>query len=437
MDNNAIEMPIPSIEYWENNNNLVELKSFKRQYENNSTHTLDQEKLYKKICSKIEELEKKELEEVLNEERKDNSILDKFQIITIHEEEKSSNDRDVYDTKMDSYYLKCDNIVYEIEKENVDKVKIIIGDKEKLKNLNEQQIIDLLHEYLTPVEEKSIEIGKEQSVKEIETQIDNFDSDIKKKTTIKDLEDINKEREILTEYVRLNNLVDIELKMTINSRGERLYLLGDRAIKFLGEEKSMHFYTKDGEEIVKSQVDETIDLNNNFNYNINNNIVKNKDIVNNNIKNRSVEEVNAAYDINYFKNYISNLNGILQKIYNGIKLEEKEESFLRTFVQIYINSINQGLFIDSEVIDFYESMKSSFKENYYPYDEINNLFNSQVNKENQNKEETLENKNEINDVKKLTLNNTYADKGFVNILYIVLSILVTCSVIVYLFLINK
>ena len=446
MDNN-MEMPSFNLEYLKDNNNITDLKAYKEQYEGQSTHTPEQDEMYKEVSSRLEQLEQKELKDVLLEGQKENNSLENFQIITIHKEQKAVNDRDIYNTNIDSNYLKLDDKVFEIENQNIDKVKAILSDKDKAKDLGQQEILNLLSPYLTNVDEKTLVIGEETTSEMINKQVDDIDNDYLKQTAIKNMPEILNEKDKITEYVKKNNLEDLNVKMTVNSRGERLYLVGDNAIKFLGDNKEMHIYKKNGEEVIYNSLNNNNNIDNiarevdinSINQNTGerhdvsiNSQNSNIDIQNNNEDNNLN---NSQYDIEYFAKNITFLNAIANKIYSRIALEQNEVVFFKMFIDVYQNSEKQGLYIDEDLKDFYYRFGNEIKKENYNVPEISSMISDQEIKENLEDKNELEKKND--DVKKYVLTNPNVDKGFVNIIYIVLLILVSSLIFVYLLFVNK
>ena len=132
--------------------------------------------------------------------------------------------------------------------------------------------------------------------------------------------------------------------------------------------------------------------------------------------------------------YVSKLDTILGQIELGMQLNPDDKSFLINFIKEYKNNSNQGLFVDFRLRDFYDGrLLQSFTNNkYLNCEDIYNLLGIEENKV----QEVVNNKEE-NQAMKLTLNNNSVDKGFVNIIYIILSIVVSCLIFVYLFFINR
>ena len=87
---NTIEIPKVSYEYYARSRNIVELESFKNQYENESEHTKIQEEIYDMVCTKLEIL------------KSQNNINENSETINIDENKEQSLDKNVKVLRLDN-----------------------------------------------------------------------------------------------------------------------------------------------------------------------------------------------------------------------------------------------------------------------------------------------------------------------------------------------
>ena len=87
---NTIEIPKVSYEYYARSRNIVELESFKNQYENESEHTKIQEEIYNMVCTKLEIL------------KSQNNINENSETINIDENKEQSLDKNVKVLRLDN-----------------------------------------------------------------------------------------------------------------------------------------------------------------------------------------------------------------------------------------------------------------------------------------------------------------------------------------------
>ena len=413
--NNTIEMPQASLDYYRQTSDPATLNAMKNNLINKNDRSEKEEELLNIVNERLEELNNVDIQKTLEETKKSNSNLDNFEILKVPKE---YNDKDNYGFRNDSNYLKVKAngkvVVYEIPNNYTQKVQSILSDGESLKDLSEKDIMDKLLPYLSGLEEKSIGVSEELSNDNIIKEIDKINDTETKKAFTSNMDKVIKEAEILRNYVKLNNLQEEQLVRATNSKGERIYIIGDKTIKFLGENLDMYFLNETGMEKANN-IEQQEKVENNTPENDTNNL----ESTNNNI-----------VDISSFENQIEILTGITDKIYGGFDLDEQEIKFFTSFIKAYIEALNNGVNIYAPLTGIYDTFSNSGS---FINEEINNMIQNEK-QEKEEKGQTLDN----NNVKKLVLNdNTNNTGGFAKIIYIIVSIVVFILIVLYFFLVNR
>ena len=396
LNESNLEMPTVSLDYYKSTNDVSVLLSTFERLENKS-RTDNEEELYTIIKNRINYLNNIDIQKTVNEEKDNNNILANIEVLKIIE---SMNDKDNYGFRNDMNIIKLssgNNMLYEVPKENLLKVEALLKSSKNFKT--EQELLDKLKPYLlemkgTKLDLNNIDINKEldnkYNVEEIKSIRQNSDR-------------VYMERNILKQYIYKRGLSNIEVKTVSNSRGERLYLLGSTVIKFLGENLDMYILNGKGNEKISTN-----------NYNKDLNKKDNKTIVINNI--------------NEYSGYINVLETITNKIYSRIELSKEEEMFFEKFIKLYIESY-RDVEVYAPLVSIYDTFYGS---DCYVNDNINIMINAERSKEMEEREKSKEN-NSLS----LKLENKDYNNGFVNIIYIIATIIVSISIILYLFLVNK
>lgn len=373
-----------------NNINFLEFykKSIEVAIERNPLYNIDDVIDILNACSKqINKL--KGVDNVVNSFKEIKSQTTKFDNISIICSPKEINDKTLENVRKDVYYIKINingiNELYEVS--NKDKLMNIINNIELLKNMSEQELINMLtsKEISTKLQTKEMNTkdNKSITVDYIKEEVNNIYDTYVRNVFENNIDNVIKERMDLNEYIK-KNMPEEKVEYALNSNGERIYMVGDKIIKFVGEERNMYFLSENGDNIVNTVSFEQYQNSSN------------------NISNE-----------NELKEYKDNPDLIRSSLYilfeNGnLTLEQKENAI--NFLRICIENEEKDI-SNYEMQEIFDEYYNYAKENnIYPDERIREIFNRKDKLEN-NKEH--ENSNKLNNthVKKLILEDNY--KGFI------------------------
>lgn len=252
---------------------------------------------------------------------KDNT--EKLNNISIIDTPRYMNDK-IDGFRKDVTYIKLNHLDEMYEIRNVDKVKKFLNNKEIIETLNEEDIIRFLRENCDKIETKEIDINKndELTSESIKKEIESINDPYLKEMFIKEQNDILKERVEIDKYVK-TNLPDKNIEYGINSNGERIYTVGDKIIKFEGEERNMQIL--DQTEVKENDVKEE-----KFNEYKKGNETK-TDFLNENVTN--IYEYDGKEEL---------LNTIIEAIFNGIGLSDEQLDFFTKFLDKCVTNEELG-----------------------------------------------------------------------------------------------
>lgn len=324
----------------------------------------------------------------------------KFDNISLICSPKEINDKTLENVRKDVYYIKINNNgkneLYELS--NKDKIMNIISNLELLKNMSEQELINILtsKEISTKLHTNEMDIKDNQVITPdyIKNEVNNIYDTYVRKAFENNIDDVVRERIDLNEYIK-KNMPDTKVEYALNSNGERIYMVKDKIIKFVGEERNMYFLSENGDDIVNTVSFEQ--------YQNNSNLENNKD------------------ELREYKDTPESIRSELYLLFENETLTSEQKENAINFLSICIENEEKG-------INNYE-MQEIFDE-YYNYAKENNIYPDERIREIFNRKDKLEN-NKINDnsnklnnqhTKKLLLDNNY--KGFIATAIILESVLV-------------
>lgn len=384
-------------------NNIKFLEFYKKSIEiaieRNSIYNIEDVKDILSVCSKqINKL--KGVDDVVESFKEIKEQTTKFDNISLICSPKEINDKTLENVRKDVYYIKINingrNELYELS--NKDKIMNIINNVELLKNMSEQELINILtsKEICTKLHTKEMDIKDNKAITPdyIKNEVNNIYDTYVRKAFENNIDDVIRERIDLNEYIK-KNMPEAKVEYALNSNGERIYMVKDKIIKFVGEERNMYFLSENGDDIVNTVSFEQ--------YQNGSNSENNKD---------ELKEYKDTPELTRSNLYLLFENETLTS-------EQKENAI--NFLSICIDNEEKG-------INNYE-MQEIFDE-YYNYAKENNIYPDERIKEIFNRKDKLEN-NKINDnsnklnkphTKKLLLDNNY--KGFIATAIILESVLV-------------
>lgn len=371
-----------------NNINFLEFykKSIEVAIERNPLYNIDDVKDILNACSKqINKL--KGVDNVVNSFKEIKSQTTKFDNISIICSPKEINDKTLENVRKDVYYIKINingiNELYEVN--NKDKFMNIINNIELLKNMSEQELINMLtsKEISTKLQTKEMNTkdNKSITVNYIKEEVNNIYDTYVRNVFENNIDNVIKERMDLNEYIK-KNMPEEKVEYALNSNGERIYMVKDKIIKFVGEERNMYFLSENGDNIVNTVSFEQYQNSSNNNDN-------------------ELKEYKDNPDLIRSSLYLLFENG-------NLTLEQKENAI--NFLRICIENEEKGK-SNYEMQEIFDEYYNYAKENnIYPDERIREIFDRKDKLKN-NKEH--ENSNKLNNphIKKLILEDNY--KGFI------------------------
>lgn len=308
----------------------------------------------------------------------------KFDNISMVCSPKEINERTIEDVRKDVYYIKINingkNELYELS--NLDKIMGLIGNKEFMENISEQELISKLtnNEVSTKLKTKDLDMRENRGVtpdyiKEEVNQI--YDTRVRK-TFENRIDDVIKERLNLNEYIK-KNMPEAKIEYALNSNGERIYMVKDKIIKY-DEDMNMYFLSENGDKVLNN---ESFERYNNFN---------------------SDEE-----ELKKYKETPELLRGKIYLLFEGQNLNDNEIKNIINFFEICIANEEKGIGNDELQEIFDEYYKYAKENNIYPDERLREIFErkDKLNKTYENDSKGLENVY----IKKKILENNY--RGFI------------------------
>ena len=262
------------IKHYLNSNDLKELENTLNNINHSGINSNEIKEIKNAIIKRINELKKNDLNDILNNAKKTNYAMNDFSIIETKEEE---NEKDIYGFRNDMYYLKLNengnNIIYEIE--NLDMVRTILGN---IENMTKSEILEKLKPFLKELPKTKMDYKTNLEKETLKKEIYNiYDNEIKQ-AFLNNINQVLKERIELNKYIVNNDLENEELNYSLNSKGERLYYIKDKIIKFDSDLK-MFFLDASGNTLAQNNISNKKKENNNenkFSYNRQNKEENNK-----------------------------------------------------------------------------------------------------------------------------------------------------------------
>ena len=423
----------PIINYYKNTNDIIVLEGVLENLNSTDLVAPEIEEIKEVIINRLNELNNKTIKESINNAKKENINLDDFEII---ETPKEINDKDNYGFRNDSYYLKVNdngNIrIFEIDPSNLDTIKGIFNNKESLKDLSTKEILDKLLPYIKELEKINLDTKNNVDEYSINKEINSiYDNEVRIAFS-NNMDEVLKERELLNEYMDKNGLLQVPLNYSLNRKGERIYLLGDKVIKFVGERKDMYFLSENGNELANNTNSNENNTENDSESTESDNEKKlennefNKNRTGNNENNTNIDNIPDNLNDLDTEFYINAINYTMDKIYKTETLTEYENKLIEIFLTLCVTSDEKDIPIALfEIYDTYYKYLYEY-EDYYN-ETIESLFKPKIEQEKQREKEKKDNKS-------LTLEN---NTGFVNIIYIVCTIIIIVLGIMYVLLVKK
>ena len=406
------------IKHYLNSNDLKELENTLNNINHSGINSKEIEEIKNAILKRINELKKNDLNDILNNAKKTNYAMNDFSIIETKEEE---NEKDIYGFRNDMYYLKLNengnNIIYEIE--NLDMIRTILGN---IENMTKSEILKKLKPFLKELPKTKMDYKTNLEKETLKKEIDNiYDKEIKQ-AFLNNINQVLKERIELNKYIVNNDLENEELNYSLNSKGERLYYIKDKIVKFDSDLK-MFFLDASENTLAQNNISNKEKENNNenkFSYDR-----QNKEENNKLPEIKTLSELDNEY-------YINLLNYIIYKMGKKESLSLEEGQLINKFFLLCLNNKEN---ISGNLYKIYTEFSDSLK-NYNDYEEYNNYLNNDVLDGIKNKNDLeLANEKEKKDSKNLTLENN--STGFVDITLIICAIIMTIVVILYIVLVKK
>lgn len=402
------------IDYYSKTNNINELEDFLHTINNWDLNSSELEEIKQKANERLNILKNQNnIKEIFDKAKELNSNISNFVIV---ETDKNINNKDYNGFRNDVSYLKYinngENKLYEINYEYIENIRNILLN-ENNKSLSSNEIYNLLEPYLKELKQIDIDYNNSLDNDKIKEETDNILDDKIREYYTNNIDAVLRERKIINEYINKNGLENEKLVYSLNSRGERIYYLGEKLIKF-NDNNEMFILDNNSDTFVKDNGNK-VEENTFDKYSNNNEDVK------------KIPENLYEYDESY---YINLLNSIFDKINMSISLNEYENELLIMFLKMCI--IFKEEEIPLNLFEIYEKFKNSIKDYKELYtDEIIEIFN----KKNMLDENRKDLEKELNE-KKLQLVKQNND-GFIDIILICCSIIIVAIAILYIILVKQ
>ena len=368
--------------------------------------------LKKVIENRIYELKNKTLENIVDEIKQINSNLKDFNIV---ETSKDINNKDFYGFRNNTTYLKITNEgkneLYEIEKNNIDKVKEIL-EAEKNNNLQTKDLLEKLTPFLKKLEQVELNYKTNLDKETIIEELNNINEMDVKQVFLRDINDVLKERIKINYYMNDNGLLNEKLNYSLNTNGERIYYIGNQIIKF-DNDKNMRILDENNKFVENEKRNEIEEKEFNIHTKSESNEQNETITIPNNL-----EELDTEF-------YINAIKYSFDKIYAKENLNNYEEKLVEVFLALCSNSNENE--IPLPLFDIYNTYLNYVIESKdYYNDYVEELLKD---KEIDSKEKTNTNEKQ----KKLILDNN----GTVDIILVLCGIILVIIIILYFLLVKK
>ena len=380
---------------------------------NNSIIEYDAIKELKNIIkNRIYELKSKNIENVIDEIKQNNSNLKNFNIV---ETSKDINNKDFYGFRNNATYLKVtdeDNTkLYEIENNNIDQVKEIL-EKENNNNLQTKDLLEKLKPFLNELEQIEMDYKTNLDKDTLIEELNNINGMDVKQVFLRDINEVLKERIKINYYMNDNSLLNERLNYSLNSNGERIYYVGNEIIKF-DNEKNMRILNENNKFVENEKRNELEESK--FNIHTKSESKEQTEIIS--IPN-NLERLNTEF-------YINAIKYSFDKIYSKESLNNYEEKLVEVFLALCSNSNENEIPLPMfDIYNTYLNYVTESKDYYNDY--VEELLKD---KEIDSKEKTNTNEKQ----KKLILDNN----GTVDIILVLCGIILVIIIILYFLLVKR
>lgn len=380
---------------------------------NNSIIEYDVIKELKNIIkNRIYELKSKNIENVIDEIKQNNSNLKNFNIV---ETSKDINNKDFYGFRNNATYLKVtdeDNTkLYEIENNNIDQVKEIL-ENENNNNLQTKDLLEKLKPFLNELEQIEMDYKTNLDKDTLIEELNNINGMDVKQVFLRDINEVLKERIKINYYMNDNSLLNERLNYSLNSNGERIYYVGNEIIKF-DNEKNMRILNENNKFVENEKRNELEESK--FNIHTKSESKEQTEIIS--IPN-NLERLNTEF-------YINAIKYSFDKIYSKENLNNYEEKLVEVFLALCSNSNENEIPLPMfDIYNTYLNYVTESKDYYNDY--VEELLKD---KEIDSKEKTNTNEKQ----KKLILDNN----GTVDIILVLCGIILVIIIILYFLLVKR
>lgn len=394
------------ISHYKKTNSLVEINDLLNNLSNTDLISSDLDEIRIAVEKRKKELEQKSLKDVVDDAIKVNPNISNLSIIITP---RDINDKDYYGFKSDILYLRANingqYIMYEINSQFSNEIKSILEDQKNSK-LSVEELLLRLNGYLTQLKTRKMDLEDNLDIETIKKEVNDIEDNVVKNVFLNNINDVLEERKKLNNYIKENDLVGELLKYSLNSKGERLYYVGNTIIKFVDSNRKLF--------VLDSKSDTFNDIN-----------AKKDDFNNNSDFNQSIP--NSLYEMNN-DYYIKLISNSFDKIYNNLPLTNIEDEIIFIFLNLCVNSKEENIPINLfQIYDNY--YKYLYEYEYYYNDKIENMFKDKITIE-KNREKELKNE------KNLTLKKEDGNFGFVDITLIICFIIIILIIILFILLVK-
>ena len=395
------------ISHYKKTNNLVEINDLLNNLSNTDLISSDLDEIRIVVEKRKKELEQKSLKDVVDDAIKVNPNISNLSVIITP---RDINDKDYYGFKSDILYLRANingkYIMYEINSQFSNEIKSILEDQKNSK-LSVEELLQKLNSYVTPLKTRNMDLEDNLDIETIKKEVNDIEDNVVKNVFLNNINDVLEERKKLNNYIKENDLVGELLRYSLNSKGERLYYVGNTIIKFVDSNRNLF--------VLDTKSDTFNDIN-----------AKKDDFNNNSDFNQSIP--NSLYEMNN-DYYIKLISNSFDKIYNNLPLTNIEDEIIFIFLNLCVNSKEENIPVNLfQIYDNY--YKYLYEYGYYYNDKIENMFKDKITIE-KNREKELKNE------KNLTLKKDDRNFGFVDITLITCFIIIILIIILFILLVKK
>lgn len=395
------------ISHYKKTNSLVEINDLLNNLSNTDLISPDLDEIRVVVEKRKKELEQKSLKDVIGDARKINPNISNFSIIITP---RDINDKDYYGFRNDILYLRVNingkYIMYEIDEQFLNEIKGILEDQ-KNSNLSAEELLQSLNKYIIPLKTRNMNLEDNLDIQTIKEEVNYIEDNVVKNVFLNNINDVLEERKKLNNYIKENGLVGELLKYSLNSKGERLYYVGDTIIKFVDSDRKLF--------VLDSKSDMFNDINS-----------KKDDFNNSTDFNQSIPDSLYEMDNEYYIKLISNS---FDKIYNNLPLTKIEDEIIFIFLNLCVNSKEEDIPINLfQIYDNYYKYLYDYGDYYN--DKIENMFKDKITIE-KNREKELKSE------KNLTLKKDDKNFGFVDITLIACFVIIILIIILFILLVKR